>query len=196
MAEWWTYRPSDFLMFSARSWGRLLERWNGELWPWQAAIVAAGAALVALAAFRPERSRRAILAVLALAWAAVGWAFHWDRFADINTGARGFAVAFAVQALLLGIAALQPPPTRRPPRFRPLGLVVAALAVLAYPLIAPATGLGWAQSELALAMPDPTALLTVGLLLALPVRWKTALLLLPFLALAIGAATAWLLRVK
>ena len=33
MPEWWTYSPSDFLMFSARTYYRLVELHNRRLWP-------------------------------------------------------------------------------------------------------------------------------------------------------------------
>ncbi|TFZ06306.1 hypothetical protein EZ313_06580 [Ramlibacter henchirensis] len=194
MSEWWSYRPSDFLMFSARTWGRLLEGWNQALWPWQVPIVAAGVGLLLLAWRNPVRARVPSMLALAAAWAWVGWAFHWERFADINTGARWFAVAFGVQATLLvalGLRPSTPPPggTLRLP-----GLALASLALLC-PLLAPLTGRSWGQAETAGAMPDPTALFTVGLLLALPQRHRGLLLAIPLLALLVGWTTAWLLWV-
>ena len=33
MSEWWTYRLSDFLMFSPRTYYRLFELYNAEVWP-------------------------------------------------------------------------------------------------------------------------------------------------------------------
>ena len=33
--EWWTYRLSDLLMFSARSYHRLFELYNQDIWPAQ-----------------------------------------------------------------------------------------------------------------------------------------------------------------
>jgi hypothetical protein len=73
------------------------------------------------------------------------------------------------------------------------GGVVAGAAVLLYPLAAPLTGRNWAQAEFAGAMPDPTAMFTVGLLLVLPQRHRAWLLAIPLLALAVGWTTAWLL---
>ncbi len=191
MSEWWTYRPSDFLMFSARTWGRLVESWNEALWPWQWAMAAMGLVMLVAAARDPRRERPWAIAVLAVAWAWVGWAFHWERFADVNTGARGFALAFGLQAVLLLALGLRPagaPPTA----MRGVGLALALLA-LTYPLLAPSTGRGWAQAEVAGAMPEPTALFTAGLLLALPQRHRGLLLVIPVLALAVGGTTQWLL---
>src|SRR4051794_12119968 len=101
MSEWWTYRPSDFLMFSARSWGRLLEGWNRDLWPLQPVLVLAGLIVLWFAARKPAASARWIAMLLAVAWTWVAAAFHWERFAAINTGSRWSALAFAVEALLL-----------------------------------------------------------------------------------------------
>ena len=101
MGEWWTYRPSDFLMFSAGTWGRLLQAWNRALWPWQLALVALALLLLAAAARRPRQAAPSLVPVLALAWAWVAWGFHWQRFALVNTGATWSAAAFGLQAVLL-----------------------------------------------------------------------------------------------
>lgn len=194
MTEWWTYRPSDFLMFSARTWGRLLEDWNHELWPLQVVLMLAGAALVAMAARRPVQATPWITGVLAAGWAWVGWAFHWQRFAEINTGAPWFAVAFALQAVLLLALGTGRGGAPASPRLRVAGLVLAGVAVLVYPLLAPLAGRGWAQAEVAGAAPTPTALLTVGLVLALALRHRAWLLAIPVLALVVGWGTDWLLR--
>jgi hypothetical protein len=193
MTEWWTYRPADFLMFSARAWGRLLESWNGALWPLQPVLVAAGLVLVWAAATRPRTAARWIALALALAWAWIAWGFHWQRFAAIHTGAPAYAFAFMLEAALLatlGTRSRAPAPSVP---WQRAGLAIAVLAVLGYPLLAPATGRGWAQAEVAGAAPDPTALLTVGLLLALPQRRRPWLLVVPLLALLVGWTTAWLL---
>ena len=41
MSEWWTYSLSSFLLFSARTYYRLFELYNAEVWPLQ--IVTLGA---------------------------------------------------------------------------------------------------------------------------------------------------------
>lgn len=192
MSEWWTYRPSDFLMFSARTWMRLVESWNQALWPWQWAMAAAGIVLLLAVARDPRRERPWVIAVLAVAWAWVGWAFHWERFADVNTGARWFALAFGLQAVLLLALGLRAAPGAPPTWTRGLGLTLAAAALL-YPLLAPLSGRSWSQAEVAGAMPEPTALFTAGLLLALPQRHRPALLAIPVLALVVGGSAQWLL---
>ena len=41
MSEWWTYRPSDFLMFAPRTYWRLFELHNEAWWPAQPLLVLA-----------------------------------------------------------------------------------------------------------------------------------------------------------
>ena len=47
MTEWWTYRPSDFLMFAPRTYWRLFELHNEAWWPAQALLLLAGSAALA-----------------------------------------------------------------------------------------------------------------------------------------------------
>ena len=193
MSEWWTYRPSDFLMFSARSWGRLLEAWNGDVWPWHPALMLVALALLLLAARKPAPASPWIAVVLAAAWAWVGWAFHWERFTAINTGATWSALAFAVQAVLLLVLGARAAGRMPRPALRIAGLGIAGAAVVLYPLVAPLTGRGWAQAEVVGAAPDPTVLFTLGLLLALPLRHRGWLVVIPAVALLVGWTADWLL---
>ena len=49
MSEWWTYRPSDFLMFSPRIYWRLFASINESFWPAQPVLIVAGLAWLARA---------------------------------------------------------------------------------------------------------------------------------------------------
>ena len=40
MSEWWTYRLSSFLLFSPRTWFRMHELYNADIWPAQLAALA------------------------------------------------------------------------------------------------------------------------------------------------------------
>ena len=40
MSEWWSYSPSDFLLFSARTYYRLFEIHNAALWPAGSPVIA------------------------------------------------------------------------------------------------------------------------------------------------------------
>jgi hypothetical protein len=193
VSEWWTYRPSDFLMFSARNYARLVQGYNADAWPVPLLVLAGALALLWLAISRPALAGRWVPVALAAAWAWIAWAFHWERFAPINTGATVYAWAFGLQAALLLVLGGRRPHRTEAGWQRPAGLALAAAAVLLYPLASLLPGRDWAQAELAGWMPDPTALLTCGLLLATPQRHRGALLVLPVLALAAGWTTAGLL---
>src|SRR6187402_1638303 len=101
MSEWWTYRPSDFLLFAPRTYYRLFELYNTDIWPLQIAALLAGAAIWVLICNRAASSGSVIGVLLATYWLWVAWAFHWQRYATINWAAGYFAVGFAIEALLL-----------------------------------------------------------------------------------------------
>lgn len=197
MSEWWTYRLSDFLMFAPETYWRLVARYNRELWPLQLASATAGVLLLWIAARRRPWAGRAVAAVLALSWLWVGWGFHGQRYATINWAAQYLAAAFVLQAALLAGAAIfgrADEPAAGGGPVRAAGLALAAAGVVFYPLLAPALGRPWAQAEVFGLMPEPTALATLGLLLAAGRRRRAGLALIPVLSLLVGGATAWLLR--
>jgi hypothetical protein len=200
MSEWWSYRPSDFLLFSPQTYQRLFELYNAALWPAPLFAGAIGLALVLLALKgRPAVAARAALLLLAACWWWVAWAFHLQRYAAINWAATGFAAGFALQGLLLlGAAGLEWRRARGARRAAGLALMCFAI------LIAPWLGLALrgrplTEAELFGMAPDPTALATVGWLLVLrpaaDARWARLLLglawPLPLLWCAIGALTQW-----
>lgn len=196
MSEWWTYRLSDFLMFSPRTYWRLVELYNLGWWPLHLAALPAGLAALALAVSRKAPALRALALLLAVAWLWVGWAFHWHSYAAINWAARYAALAFAVQALLLLALGLRgAPATPAPPGMRRLGWALAAAGLLAYPFMAWLAGRPWQQAEIFGMAPEPTALATLGLLLVSPVGGQRARLLalcaIPCVSLLWGAATLW-----
>ncbi|RYF42414.1 MAG: hypothetical protein EOO25_06770 [Comamonadaceae bacterium] len=200
MSEWWTYRPSDFLMFSPRTYWRMVELYNREVWPAHLLAMAGGLGAIALTAMRNKAASRAAALLLAPAWVWVGWAFHWERYASINWSAQYLAAAFLLQAaLLLAVAAMPQGPATAPARSRiqHVGLVLALAGVLAYPLAGLAAGRPWSQSEVFGIAPDPTALATLGLLLATgPLQSRAAgivLATIPVLSLLLGMATLWVM---
>jgi hypothetical protein len=196
MPEWSTYTLSDFLMFSPRTYWRMVELYNRDYWPLQLPLLGAGLVLLWMTATRRVHACRLTAIALAAAWLWVGWAFLWERYAAINWAAQYMAVAFALQALLLTVAAWRWGQTaaRGGTVWRGLGWLTAASG-LAYPLMGLAAGRPWAQSEVVGMAPEPTALLTLGLLLlgGHPGSWVGRWLLfsIPLLCLLLGAATAW-----
>jgi len=192
MSEWWTYSLSDFLMFSSRSYYRLIESYNAAIWPAHLlALVAGIIVIVAIARPRSNLQRSAAL-VLAAAWGSVAWAYHLERYAEINTAAPYFAAAFAVQALLLCWLAFRPGNAAPAPQRVALGMT--GLAIFAYPLLALARDGGdFRQAEVFGIAPDPTVVATLGVLLA----WRAPAIfwLIPMLWCFVSGATLMELKI-
>ena len=207
MSQWWSYRPSDFLLFSARTWHRLFELYNAEIWPAHFFAAALGLALVLVALKgRAGPAARICCALLAACWLWVAWAFHIERYAAINWAATWFAAAFAIEALLL-LAAVG---TELVLRVRwggreALGLGLLLFAILVQPWLGLVLlGRPWREAGLFGLVPDPTAIGTVGLLLLLrplpSARFARVLVMLlwpiPLLWCVVGALTQWTLHGK
>src|SRR5690348_10371343 len=101
MSEWWKYTISDFLLFSPRTYYRLIERYNEAVWPGQLATLALGIVILVLL-YRPAPERRRVIAgIVFVLWAFVAVAFLWNRYATINWAATYFAWLFLIEAVLL-----------------------------------------------------------------------------------------------
>ena len=70
------------------------------------------------------------------------------------------------------------------------GVALVAYAVLLHPLIAPLTGRPWVQAEVFGIAPDPTAIATLGVILA-ATRAHWHLLILPVIWCVISGLTLW-----
>ena len=196
MSEWWTYSLSDFLLFSPRVYYRLFELYNAAIWPLQIPALALGAAILGLLLRDTAWRGRAIAAILATCWLWVAWAYLLQRYDTINWAASYFAGGFALEALLLAWTGI----VRDRLRLRSgmdaagvggLGIFLFALA--AYPLIGPLAGRPWAQVEVFGVAPDPTAIATLGVLVAAQ-RPQWPLLVVPLIWCAISGATLWTMR--
>lgn len=191
MTEWWTYRLSDFLLFSPRTYFRLFELYHQALWPWQLPVALGWVVLCVAWWRRAAWAPRAWLLALSLAWAWVAWAFHAERYAAINWAATWFAAAFAVQAALLAAAALTVRYVDRPPTTGPV-LLTAALVLM--PLLPPAFGRRWMETEGFGLTPDATALGTLGVLLMFAHAYRAASVILwmvPLTWCVVSSATLW-----
>src|SRR5262249_51299457 len=133
MPEWWTYSLSDFLMFSSRTYYRQFELLNAQVWPAQVVAIALGLAIAALW-WRKLYAGRSAAIVLAVMWLCVGWTYLLDHYDDINWTGKYFAAGFALQALLLFLAAARNRVFLRRPNdsFGLAGMAVFALAVIGY----------------------------------------------------------------
>jgi hypothetical protein len=196
MPEWWTYRLSDLLLFSPRTYYRMFELYHQQIWPIQVGAAGSVAAILVLLRRDSEWGRRTIAGLLAAWWLWVGIAFHLGRYSTINWAARYFAALFVVQAALLvwqGIvrARLRTVLSRDRAGWMAVGLF--AVAVILEPVASRVAGRTWTQAELVGLTPDPTAIATLALLALVTPRSPRLLLIIPVLWCAIGAATLWAL---
>jgi hypothetical protein len=193
MAEWWTYTLQDFLLFSPRTYYRLFELYNAAVWPAQILALALSLAIPFLLRRPSQRNSRIIAALLAVAWLVVAWAYFHLRYATINWIGSYFAIGFAVEGLLLlwlGVARSQLnfAPAGRSGR---IGLGLYLIALLIMPLLALIYIRSFLQAELFGLAPDPTAVGTLGLLLAARGRHVINLLIIPLTWCVVSAATLW-----
>lgn len=194
MTEWWSYTLSDFLLFSPRTYYRLLERFNEAVWPAQILTLGLGLVILVLLLRPGAWQGRGVAAILAILWVWVAWAFFWKRYATINWAAIYVVPLLAVEALLLVWIGV----VRRGLGFRlsgdpagRLGIALFGLGWLLYPMIAPLGGRGWHQAEIFGIAPDPTLISTLGLLLLAQGRPRWELLAIPVLWCVISGATLW-----
>lgn len=197
MSEWTTYRLSDVLLFSPRVYNRLFEHANTAAWPAQILTIAIGLMLIAIL-LAPTAARLRLAAVtLAAVWAWVAWFFIAKHYTTINWAAVWFVVLFYAQAGLLVIAAILPPRaviTYTPPTHPRIAIALCVLAVAAYPLIAKIAGRPSIQAEVFGIAPDPTAIMTLVWLAAVPIRLRPLLMIAPALWSAVSGLTLWVLE--
>jgi uncharacterized protein DUF6064 len=196
MSEWWTYSLSDFLLFSPRTYYRLFELYNAAMWPLQILALALGVAVLGLLLRDTAWRGRAIAAILAACWLWVAWAYLWQRYDTINWAASYFAVGFAIEALLLiwtGIVRDRLGFLSGAGPVGAAGLCIFLFALVGYPLIGPLNGRPWRQAEIFGLAPDPTAIATLGVLVAAH-RPRWSLLIIPLIWCAISAATLWTMQ--
>lgn len=191
--EWWTYRLSDFLLFSADTYYRLFELYNEAIWPAQAGVVMfSGLAVLLLFSPKPWAGRL-LFFFLGVSWLWVAWGYHLMHFSTINWAAPYFAAAFATEGFLLlwagGYGKLAPRPIAID-GWSWTGIGLAGFGLIVQPLIGPLSGRPWAQIELGGLAPDPTAIITLGLIF-LTGRMRWLLFPIPFIWCLISSATLW-----
>ena len=186
MPEWWTYRPEDLLLFSPRVYWRMVELHNAAAWPLHLATFAAGLAATLSVGLRPRGLFAAL--VLGATWLLVGGYFLWHRYSSINWTMAWVVPAFGLQALMLaaggavrgGVAF---------DRSSTAGTLLAAAGLLAYPFVPPLFGRPLTAAEVFGIAPDPTAIVTLRLLLLARGRLVPLLYPVPLLWLLLSGLT-------
>jgi hypothetical protein len=195
MRDWLTYRLSDFLLFSARTYYRMFELYHRDIWPAQIASLLVAVVIVA-ALVRPLRYREPLVwFALSAAWLWVGIAFIIRRYASINWAATYFGALFSVQAvmmLVVGARSWRLESSNAPRATDRRAAVAFLIAVALAPVVGMLTGRTWQQVELFGLTPDATAVATVALL-AFARERRRLLLIVPLAWCGIGAATLWAL---
>lgn len=174
----------------------VIGHYNEAVFPAQIVALVLALAALAYALWPRPAGGRVIAAILAAGWLWSGSAFLGNHYAAINWAGAYYEVGFAVQAaLLLGYGSVRN--TLRfgfagsPAAWTGLGFVVFALFV--HPVIELAIGRSWAQLQFFGVAPDPTNLVTLGLLVMTTKRVPWPLLVVPVLWLLISGSWSWLL---
>ena len=134
--------------------------------------------------------------MLAASWLWVAWAYHYVRYASINRAATYFAAAFALEAVVLIVLGVGRELVLRPPAgwIRWAGIGLVAFAVVLQPIIGPLVGRAWSQVEIFAIAPDPTVVVTLGVLVLASGWAKWPLLPIPILWCLVSGATAWVME--
>ncbi|HSV84908.1 MAG TPA: DUF6064 family protein [Ramlibacter sp.] len=170
--------------------------YNQSIWPAQIAAYLLGVAVVLALLGKWRLQTGFALSVLALMWAWTGVAYHWLHFASINKAAGAFGGLFVLQAVLLGVAAIQ----HRVEVARAnglagfLGWALIAYALVLYPLIGMLLGQTYPGIPMFGVTPCPVTIFTFGILLLSP-RTPWWLMVVPTAWSLIGGSAAFLLRV-
>ena len=193
MSEWWTYRLSDFLLFSADTYYRLFELYNQAIWPAHLVVVVLSG-LWFYSLMRPKpRYRKLQFIFLGATWLWIAWGYHVSHFSSVNWAATYYAAGFALEGLLLILAGglgKATPVSLDTNWVSRVGAGLIGFGLILQPLLAPLTGRPWTQVELFALAPDPTVIATLGLLLLVGrIRWL--LLPIPILWCLISSATLW-----
>jgi len=184
------------LPFSRAEFFDVFAAYNTAWWPAAIALWAVSLGLVIRAFGAGGPPHRALSALLAVHWTWSALAYHAAYFSRINPAAWIFAALFLVQAgifVWLGMVHDRLRfSTGRSARHVAAGALIAY--ALAYPLINAALGHAYPRAP-TFGVPCPTAIFTVGLLLASsPPRWDVSVI--PILWSAIGGSAAVLLGVR
>lgn len=186
------------LPYTAEVLFNLMGRYNAAMGPGVALAVALALATVVLAVRPRAGGDRAITGILALGWLWTGAVFHNQYVAPLNFAAPIYAAGFVVQSALLlltgvGLKKLHFRPSSDAPGIA--GLVIAGFALIGNPVLGWLAGWPVAQTQVVGLAPNPTAMLTLGLLLLVRPKISLHLLVLPVLWALWSGWMSWTLGI-
>lgn len=183
--------------FTTEQFLAVFAEYNQVIWPLQNGLVALGILLVVAAFFPRNLPPRLILAGLSLLWAWMGLVYHLTFFRRINPAATGFGLAFALQAILLGVWAARFTGTFRPAHRAAswVGALLLGYGFVVYPKLATAFGHTFPQRP-TFGLPCPTTIVTLGLLLWAQPGAPWWVWTIPLLWSGIGGTAAFLLGIR
>lgn len=185
------YDLSDLLLFSRQNYLAMLADYNQAVFPAQPLFAALLVLLVS--PWIPAAYRIMVtLKVMAACWLWVGIGFYLLWFSSINWAAYGFALLFALQAVLMIIAGFRSAPGKPVLMARALshlGLALVLFGVLIQPFLATAGGSFWLHGQYFGVTPYATITATFGLLLLLGKLSVFSLSGIPLLCCLLSAIT-------
>ena len=163
-----TYSLDDFLLFSEEVYWRLFEVHNAAFWPLVPLAAISSVLLLYPWLFGTDRQRRITVLAAAAAWFCVSYAFFWLSYATINWAAVYLVPLFVAEGLLLLLLAARQRPWTVSLKTGPgaAGTTLMLYGFVLYPLQGLAVGRRLEAVQLFGLAPDPTALATLGFLIA------------------------------
>ncbi|MGM0570035.1 DUF6064 family protein [Marinobacter sp.] len=186
-----SYHPGDLLLFSPRVYWALVAGANERYWPMALLSPLAGLWLLWTLA-RPHQTRRRVSLVLTgCAWLFVTWSFLWGEYRSINWAVTWAIGPFILQGLLLLVLAGKARLLSSPAPHRHLAaIILVAWGTLIHPLGFLLDDRTLIEADSWLLFPDPVAITTLGIVLAIARGpWLALALPIPLLWSVIGGAT-------
>lgn len=184
-----TYSVGNFIPFLPASYFRLFERQFQALWPLHPVLIALGIAAITLAVLGEGR---VVAVILAAAVATAAISFHFRLYAELTPVGRVFGWVFLAQGILLLVWSFFGRFDGRPRLDVSawIGMALAVFGVAVYPLMALVSERTLAGAEYFALAPDPTACVTLGVLLVIArPLWLLLLLPVPLLWCVVSGAT-------
>lgn len=191
--------PPMKIPFTVEQFLEVFERYNRAIGVAPIVAYALGLLALWLALRGGRRGARVVLAILALLWSFTGAVYHLAFFSEVSRAAFAFGALFIGQGALYALAASR----EQPPVFRfrwtarhGLALVLAAYALVVYPLLGAAAGHGYPRGPVFGLAPCPTTIFTFAILLLAEETLPASLYVIPFLWSLIGVSAAAQLGVR